>query len=85
MALENKSSVFKKTPSNFVGNRDALSNKPSLLASKSISRGSTDFIGVVTDRKRIRSSEPVSLPTSTYFDVDGSGESYFVDGYFDSE
>lgn len=85
MALENKPSLFKKTPSNFVGNRDVLSTRPSLLASKNISGGSTDFIGIVTERKRVRSSDPVDLPRSTYFDIDGSGESYFAEGYFDSE
>jgi hypothetical protein len=71
-------------PSSSVGNRSSLSNKASLLSPKDVNSRVRGIIGPITDGRRVRSSEPSNLPSS-YFSTESSGESYFVDGYFDLE
>ena len=111
MALEDKSSLFKKgdqfplrntsrvtglvpnggpAPSSFVGNRGGISSKTSLFSPKGINSRTRGVISTVTDSRRVRSSEPADLPTSTpaptstYFDIE-SNSTYYEDGYFDLE
>ncbi len=71
-------------PSSFVGNRTSLSDKASLLSPRDVNSRVRGTISPVIDGRRVRSSEPSNLPSS-YFSTETSGESYFVDGYFDLE
>jgi hypothetical protein len=68
-------------PSSFVGNISNLSNKSSLLSSRDATSRVRGIISPVTDNRRVRSSKPLTLPFS-YFSIENSGESYFVDNYF---